>query len=73
MKTIALTAAALLVAAGGAFAHGSDHYGSQDTLPQASTADSGYTSSIVRKHVTKTHEDNAQNRATNKIQPQFEH
>ncbi len=42
MKTIALTAAALLVAAGTAFA-GSDHYGSNYT---PSNADSSYTASI---------------------------
>ncbi|MFE0013318.1 DUF680 domain-containing protein [Mesorhizobium sp. NPDC059054] len=42
MKTIALTAAALLVAAGTAFA-GSDHYGSNFTY---SNVDSSYTASI---------------------------
>ena len=43
MKTIALTAAALLVAAGTAFANGSDHYGSNFTY---SNVDSSYTASI---------------------------
>ncbi|HEV2507331.1 MAG TPA: DUF680 domain-containing protein [Mesorhizobium sp.] len=43
MKTIALTAAALLVAAGSAFANGSDHYGSNNTY---SNVDSSYTASI---------------------------
>lgn len=50
MKTIALTAAALLVAAGSAFANGSDHYGSNFTY---SNVDSAYTASVksdVAKH-----------------------
>lgn len=42
MKTLALTAAALLVAAGSAFA-GSDHYGSNFTY---SNVDSSYTASV---------------------------
>lgn len=50
MKTIALTAAALLVAAGSAFANGSDHYGSNFTY---SNVDNAYTASVksdVAKH-----------------------
>ena len=49
MKTIALTAADLLVAAGSAFANGSDHYGSNFTY---SNVDSSYTASVndVAKH-----------------------
>ncbi len=43
MKTLALTAAALLVAAGSAFANGSDHYGSNFTY---SNVDSSSTASI---------------------------
>ncbi len=43
MKTLALTAAALLVAAGTAFANGSDHYGSNFTY---SNVDSSYTASV---------------------------
>jgi hypothetical protein len=45
MKTIALTAAALLVAAGSAFAQGSDHYGSNYTY---SNVDSSYTASTQK-------------------------
>lgn len=45
MKTIALTAAALLVAAGSAFAQGSDHYGSNFTY---SNVDSSYTASVQK-------------------------
>ncbi|WP_315918965.1 DUF680 domain-containing protein [Mesorhizobium sp. SP-1A] len=72
MKKIALTAALVLAAAGGAFA-GSDHYGSQNAYPQAtSSVDSTYTSSVDRQAV-KVQQDNGQTRATNDIQPQFRH
>ncbi|MFD9900416.1 hypothetical protein [Mesorhizobium sp. NPDC059025] len=43
MKTLALAAAALLVAAGSAFANGSDHYGSNFTY---SNVDGSYTASV---------------------------
>ena len=46
MKKIALTAAALLMAAGTAFA-GSDHYGSDGVnQPAAAAVDNSYTASI---------------------------
>lgn len=47
MKKIALTAAALLVAAGSAFA-GSDHYGSDGANQPAAAVDSSYTASIAK-------------------------
>ena len=45
MKTIALSAAALLVAAGSAFA-GSDHFNSDAVNYPASSVDSSYTASV---------------------------
>ncbi|HMM63214.1 MAG: DUF680 domain-containing protein [Mesorhizobium sp.] len=71
MKKIALATAALLIASGTAFA-GSDHYGSEDTLPQANSVDSSYTASIPQK-VKKVQQDNTRDRATNQIQEQFRH
>jgi hypothetical protein len=45
MTKIALTAAALLIATGGAFA-ASDHYGSDNANQPVSTVDNSYTSSL---------------------------
>ena len=59
MKKIALAAAVLLITAGGAFANGSDHYGSNGPAQQATTVDGSYTASIqtadtaVQKPVTE--------------------
>ena len=50
MTKIALTAAAILVATGTAFANGSDHYGSNDK--PATTVDSSYTASIQKSGTT---------------------
>jgi hypothetical protein len=47
MTKIALTAAALLVATGAAFA-GSDNYGSANANPPAASVDTSYTASIKK-------------------------
>ncbi|MET3590910.1 MULTISPECIES: DUF680 domain-containing protein [Mesorhizobium] len=47
MTKIALTAAALLVAAGAAFA-GSDNYGSANANQPAASVDSSYTASVKK-------------------------
>lgn len=52
MKTIALTAAALLVAAGSAFA-GSDNYGSWGANQPANSVDSSYTASVGNGQVVR--------------------
>ena len=51
MTKIALTAAAILVATGTAFA-GSDHYGSANANQPAATADSSFTASIQKSNST---------------------
>jgi len=48
MKKIALTAAAILVATGAAFAAGSDHYGSNNANQPAAAVDSTVTASITK-------------------------
>jgi uncharacterized protein DUF680 len=59
MTKIALTAAAILVATGSAFAAGSDHYGSNNANQPAASVDSTVTASIrksdasVQKPVTQ--------------------
>ena len=50
MTKIALTAAAILVATGAAFANGSDHYGSANQ--PATTVDSSFTASIQKSNST---------------------
>ena len=79
MRTIALSAA-LLVAAGAAFAAGgSDHYGSaNNTNPSAGAAEFHTRSITVRNTATMgSHAmatvDKAETQTTNKIKPQFEH
>ncbi|MHA6688267.1 DUF680 domain-containing protein [Mesorhizobium sp. A556] len=68
MKKIAL-ATALLVAAGSAFA-GSDHFGSGHDL-NSPVVDNSYTASMSPSTTATVDEPDV--RATNKIQPQFEH
>jgi len=46
MKKIILATAALLAISGGAFAAGSDHYGSDGANQPATAVDSSYTASI---------------------------
>jgi len=50
MKKIVLTAAAILVATGTAFAAGSDHYGSNNQ--PVATVDGSYTASIQKSGTT---------------------
>jgi len=52
MKTLALTAAAILVATTGAFA-GSDHFGDRPVNPTAATIDNTYTASIRKPDMVR--------------------
>ncbi|WP_322415235.1 DUF680 domain-containing protein [Mesorhizobium huakuii] len=52
MKTLALTAAAILVATTGAFA-GSDHFGDRTANQTAATVDNTYTASIRKADMAR--------------------